>query len=79
MSEDKATRSRPKGSAQIRAEEIRHVAVAPCSVEFSRDAKGAPRWTIKVYGELENMEDVVDRLKEIDDILDEKFPGRAGA
>lgn len=40
-----------------------------CSIELSRDAKGTARWSIKLYGELDNLDHLVDEAHRIDDIL----------
>ena len=40
--------------------------IAPSSLEFSRDAKGQPRWAIKCYGETEDMDAIVDRVLALD-------------
>lgn len=36
------------------------------SVDFSRDAKGQPRWTIKVYGDADQMDEVLDEVLRLD-------------
>lgn len=48
---------------------VEHVNRAPCSIEFSRDAKGNPRWVIKLYGERDEMGDVIDEIKGLDSRL----------
>lgn len=48
------------------AEVVKHVSAAPCSIEFSRGAKGEARWTIKVFGEVEDLGKVRDRVLELD-------------
>ncbi len=48
---------------------VEHVQKAPCSVEFSRDAKGQARWGIKLYGERGEMDVVVDEVLKLDERL----------
>ena len=54
---------------------VEHVQKAPCSLEFSRDAKGQPRWALKVYGERDEMGDVVDEVLDLDATLRERTSG----
>lgn len=52
---------------------VEHVTKAPCSIDFSRDAKGQPRWAIKLYGERDEMKTmVVDEILAIDKKLRER-------
>ncbi len=53
----------------IPSEVVKHVSASPCSVEVSRDAKGQARWVIKLYGEAEHMDSVVDEGLRLDDRL----------
>jgi len=50
-------------------EPVTQVMAAPCSLELSRDAKGQPRWSIKLYGEREDMDAVLDQVMELDQKL----------
>ena len=58
---------RAKGDATSDATSTVHqVSDAPCSVDFSRDAKGQPRWAIKVYCEADDLSGAVDKIEAID-------------
>jgi len=56
------------GGASLGSERevVEHVQKAPCSIEFSRDAKGQARWGLKLYGELDSMDQVVDEVLRLD-------------
>lgn len=43
------------------------------SVEFSRDAKGVGRWSIKLYGNRAEMPAIVEELKNLDQLIREKL------
>ena len=43
-----------------------------CSLEFSRDAKGVARWAIKLYGDLDEMDQLVSEAHRLDAILRDK-------
>lgn len=45
---------------------VEQVSVAPNSVEFSRDAKGVSRWTIKVYCETTDLDRTVNEVLRLD-------------
>lgn len=45
---------------------------SPCSVELSRDAKGQPRWAIKLYGEMDELDSVIDEVLRVDARLREE-------
>lgn len=55
------------GTATPQGGSVRHE--APCSIELSRDAKGQPRWAIKVYGERDDMDEVLDEVIGLDSRL----------
>lgn len=54
--------------------EVRHVAAN--SLEFSRDAKGQARWSIKIYGERDEMSAVADEVLSLDARLREETAPR---
>lgn len=64
-----------KGRALPQGEVVEHVTKAPCSLEFSRDAKGQARWSLKVYGERDDMEDVIGEVLDHDKRLREETRG----
>lgn len=45
---------------------------ATSSIELSRDAKGAPRWSIKLYGERSEMASVLEEVLALDQTLQER-------
>ncbi len=47
-------------------EPVVHVQDSPCSLELSRNAKGIAQWAIKLYGERDNMDEVLDRVLALD-------------
>lgn len=63
------------------AEVVRHVHVQPCLVEIERDAKGAPKWAVKLYGDANDLENMVDRVMDLDARLGARLRsgGTAGA
>lgn len=61
----KKTTSKGADSA-VPQDVVEHVNKAPCSLEFSRDAKGQARWGLKVYGERDDMEDVISEVLDHD-------------
>lgn len=52
--------------------EVVHVSKAPCSLEFSRNAKGVATWGIKLYGERTEMDQIVDQVLALDERLREE-------
>lgn len=54
-------------------QEVRSVAAN--SIEFSRDAKGQPRWSMKLYGERDEMGQVLDEVLALDSRLREETGG----
>lgn len=65
---------------ELRPEEelLRHQTVAPCSLEFSRNAKGQATWTLKVYGERTDMDSVLDQVLSLDEELRRRAGGGSG-
>lgn len=51
------------------------VNAAPNSLELTRDAKGNPKWSIKLYGESGSIDDLVKKVLEIDESLRDRFFG----
>lgn len=63
----------PRGDVtQVTDDGVVHITKAPCSLDFSRDAKGQPKWGIKIYAERNEMAKVVAEVLEIDCLLAEK-------
>jgi len=54
---------------------VHHVSDAACSLEFSRDAKGQPRWGLKLYGDRDEMNAVLDETLALDERLREETRG----
>lgn len=46
--------------------------VAPCSIEFSRNAKQEPSWSIKAYSERDDLEGLADEVIKLDTKLRRK-------
>lgn len=55
-----------KGVPTPRGELVEHASLAPCSVEFSRDAKQQPKWNLKLYCESHDMDEAVTKLLGLD-------------
>lgn len=62
----KEPKEEPKVCGPANSGEVIHVNDAPCSVELSRDAKGQARWAIKLYGNRDDMDNVVDQVLSLD-------------
>lgn len=56
----------------VDGETVTHVSEAPCSVEFMRDAKGHARWALKLYGNRDEMDTVLDEVLALDKRLRER-------
>ena len=56
-------------------EQVEHVSKSPCSIELSRDAKGQARWTIKLYGEADEMDEVLGEVVRLDRDLKDRLRG----
>lgn len=67
---------KPKGGGACgtasSGEEVRHVSVAPCSLSFTRDGKGQPRWELKLYCERDQMHEVITETLDLDRRLREE-------
>jgi len=82
MTQSKKTKKRMKRTAEEPGQVcdipnptdvVKHVSDSPCSIEFSRDAKGQPRWAIKLYGERDDMDDVLNDTLNLDRRLREEM------
>lgn len=71
----KRTTSAPASVSQLAAPQVPTGVLlskdSPCSLEFSRDAKGVARWALKLYGDLDEMDQLVAEAHRLDAILRE--------
>lgn len=57
---------------------VEHVSKSPCSVDLTRDAKGQLKWSIKLYGEVDDMENVVAKALALDASIRSQEEARNG-
>jgi len=65
-------RAKPSEFASSQSDPVVHVNKAPCSVEFARNAKGQASWTLKVYGERDDLDECLDQIFELDEKIRER-------
>ena len=51
---------------------------SPCSIDLSRNAKGQPSWSIKLYGNRDEMDTVLDEVLGLDKRLQKETQDHDG-
>jgi len=46
------------------------------SIEFARDTDGVPQWTIKLYFNNDDLDNIVDKIKMLDNAMNKCFKSR---
>lgn len=52
----------------------KHTSTA-CAIEFGRDAKGQPKWNLKISCERDQMEDALDEILDLDTEIQKRLNG----